>query len=68
VIETQGSENLKTFAHVSGGKVVNVSLWLNDPEDETLIEIPKESAAGIDWDYIDGEFVDNRPKTELLEN
>jgi hypothetical protein len=58
-------ENLKTYAHIVDGKVVNVSLWLKAPEDETLVEIPEGTTAGIDWDYIDGEFIDNRPKTEI---
>jgi hypothetical protein len=52
---------IKTYAHIVDGKVVNVSLWDQEPEDETLVEIPEGSSAGIDWDYTDGEFVDNRP-------
>jgi hypothetical protein len=54
-------ENLKSYAHIFDGKVVNVSLWLEKPDDENLVEIPEGSHAGIDWDYIDGKFVDNRP-------
>jgi hypothetical protein len=60
--ESEQTNNLKTYAHIVEGKVVNVSLWVETPKDNTLIEIPKGSFAGIDWDYIDGEFVDNRPK------
>jgi hypothetical protein len=65
MINIQEPENLKTYAHIVDGKVVNVSLWAEDPEDETLVEIPEGTIAGIDWDYIDGEFIDNRPKTEM---
>jgi hypothetical protein len=52
----------KIYAEVIDGKVVNVSLWSVEPKDESLIEIPAGSNAGIDWDYINGKFVDNRPK------
>jgi hypothetical protein len=65
MINIEQPENLKTFAHIVDGKVVNVSLWAETPEDETLVEIPKGVTAGIDWDYIDGKFVDNRPKSEM---
>jgi hypothetical protein len=65
MINIQEPENLKTYAHIADGKVVNVSLWAEAPEDEALVEIPEGVVAGIDWDYIDGEFVDNRPKTEM---
>ena len=61
-------KNLKTYAHIVDSKVVNVGVWdgdsLNSPDQE-LVNIPEGSHAGIDWDYIDGEFVDNRPKPEL---
>jgi hypothetical protein len=58
-------KEVKTYAHILDGKVVNVSLWDSTPEDKALIGIPAGSSAGIDWDYIDGEFVDNRPETEI---
>ena len=58
-------ENLKIYAHVANGKVVNVSVWAETPEDKSLVKIPEGSPAGIGWDYIDGEFVDNRPKPEI---
>jgi hypothetical protein len=61
MINIQEPENLKTYAHILDGKVVNVSLWAETPEDKTLVEIPEGTTAGIDWDYIDGEFIDNRP-------
>jgi hypothetical protein len=62
-------ENLKTYAHIVDGKVVNVSLWDGEsawePAEE-VVEIPKNVTAGIDWDYVDGEFVDNRPVENFL--
>lgn len=57
-------ENLKRYAHIVEAKVVNVSLWDGvtpwEPA-EQVVEIPEGVTAGPDWDYIDGEFVDNRP-------
>jgi hypothetical protein len=58
----------KTYAHIVDGKVVNVSIWDGETPytpDEELVEIPEGTTAGIDWDYIDGEFVDNRPVPEI---
>jgi hypothetical protein len=57
---------MKTYAHIVDGKVVNVSVWASEPEDKTLVEIPEGTTAGIDWDYIKGKFVDNRPVTEMM--
>jgi hypothetical protein len=62
-------ENLKSMAHIVDGKVVNVSLWDGVTEwnpAEEVVEIPEGTTAGIDWDYIDGEFVDNRPPVEYF--
>jgi hypothetical protein len=59
------SQSLKNYAEISNGKVINVSLWDDAPADNSMIEIPEGSHAGIDWDYIDGEFIDNRPKSEI---
>jgi len=61
MININEPNNLKVYAHILDGKVVNVSVWADAPEDENLVKIPEGSAAGIDWDYIDGEFIDNRP-------
>jgi hypothetical protein len=64
MIKIEEPDNLKTYAHIVDGKVVNVSIWDGEASftpDEELIEIPEGSSAGIDWDYTDGEFVDNRP-------
>jgi hypothetical protein len=57
-------DNLKTYAHIVDGKVVNVSVWDGETQwtpAEEVVEIPEGVTAGIGWDYIDGEFVDNRP-------
>jgi hypothetical protein len=58
---------MKTYAHIVDGKVVNVSLWDGitpwTPAEE-VVEIPEGVPSGIDWDYVDGEFVDNRPADE----
>lgn len=57
-------ENLKSYALVAQGKVVNVCLWNGEsewsPEGEVVL-IPEGSSAGIGWDYTNGKFVDNRP-------
>jgi len=61
-------ENLKTYAHIIDGKVVDISIWDGQAEftvEEDLIQIPSNSSAGIGWDYVDGKFVDNRPVSEL---
>jgi hypothetical protein len=66
MLKIEEPENLKTYAHVVDGKVVNVSLWDGVTEwhpAEEIAEIPEGSPAGIGWDYIDGQFVDNRPPT-----
>jgi hypothetical protein len=55
---------MKHVAHIVDGTVVNVSVWDGvtpyEPAEE-LVEIPEGTTAGIGWDYVDGEFVDNRP-------
>jgi hypothetical protein len=59
---------MKQFAHIVNGKVVNVSLWDGITEwtpNEEIVEIPEVVFAGIDWDYIDGVFSDNRPVQNL---
>jgi hypothetical protein len=70
MININEPNNLKTYAHIVDGKVVNVSIWDGEAPftpDEQLVEIPEGTTAGIDWDYIKGKFVDNRPVTEMFE-
>lgn len=71
---------MKKMAHIKDGKVVNVSLWNGESHwnpNEEFIELPTEeyleedtgetklrTFVGIGWDYIDGQFVDNRPQEE----
>jgi hypothetical protein len=56
----------KSYAHIENNKVVNVILWDGKSELSYVDElVPITDNAGIDWDYIDGVFVDNRPKTEI---
>jgi hypothetical protein len=59
---------LKNYAHIVDGKVANVSVWDGvtpwNPTEE-IVEIVSGVNAGIGWDYIDGEFIDNRPSTSL---
>ena len=54
------------FAIVDNSKVVNVVVAEPDfAKSQGWIALPE--GVGIDWDYIDGEFVDNRPKPETGE-
>jgi hypothetical protein len=58
---------IKTYAQIVDGKVINVSVWNNEPAADLegqFVEIPEKSPAGIGWDYIDGKFIDNRPEPE----
>lgn len=60
-------KNPKLMAHIVDGKVVNVSVWDGQTSwtpAEQVVEIPEGITAGIGWDYIGGEFVDNRPQPE----
>ena len=47
--------------------VVNVVVWdgVTDwPHDEVVVDLTDWTGVGIGWDYVDGEFVDNRPEPE----
>ena len=58
-----------TYAIIENGKVINAIVW--DGTTEYHVGEGKELVlmehGGIGWDYIDGEFVDNRPVDEGLE-
>lgn len=58
---------MKTWAVIRDGKVANTLLWdgVTDwPHDDEVTDITAHPHVSIGWDYVDGEFVDNRPKTE----
>jgi len=64
-------DNMKNYAHILDGKIVNVSIWDGETLFETaeeLIEIPEGSTAGIGWDYKAGKFEDNRPVRHPLDD
>jgi hypothetical protein len=65
MINIEEPNNLKAYALIEDAKVVNVIVWDGESElpfANKLIQLTDN--AGIDWDYIDGEFVDNRPIPE----
>ena len=57
------------WAVVENGLVVNTIVWDGEsewlpPEGTTLVSLAEHPYVGIDWDYVDGEFVDNRTSDE----
>lgn len=53
------------YAVIENGKVVNAVVAEADfAAEQGWVLLPE--GAGIDWDYVDGEFVDNRPKPEMV--
>jgi hypothetical protein len=59
----------KRWACVKDGKVEQVIIWDGvqewaPAESYTMVELADDSPVGPDWDYVDGEFVDNRPVEE----
>jgi hypothetical protein len=59
----------KRWACVKDGNVEQVIIWdgvQTWPPAETydMVELPDDSPVGPDWDYVGGEFVDNRPVEE----
>jgi hypothetical protein len=67
-------EGLKVYAHVIDGKVVTTSVWdgvqeYDPPNSAEMVPLPtyidqdgvERHIGGIGWDYVDGEFIDNRP-------
>jgi hypothetical protein len=54
------------YAHIKDNKVINVIVWDGESELSYSNELVLlTNNAGIDWDYIDGEFIDNRPKINI---
>ena len=49
------------YAIIENGKVVNAVVAEDDyAKEQGWILLPED--AGVDWDYINGQFIDNRPK------
>jgi hypothetical protein len=56
---------MPNFAIIENGKVVNVVVAEPDfAAQRGWVSLPVD--AGIDWDYVDGQFVDNRPVPERV--
>lgn len=66
--------SLQAYAHVVDGKVVSMSIWdgvqtYTPPDGASMVQAPHyvdddgqiRATVGIGWDWVDGEFVDNRP-------
>jgi len=56
---------MSNYAVIENGKVVNIVV--SEPEyaaQQGWVALPKN--AGIGWDYVDGQFVDNRPAPEVI--
>lgn len=66
MIEIEEPDNIKKYAVIENNKVVNVIIWDGESElsySNKLVELTGN--AGIDWDYKDGKFTDNRPTISL---
>jgi hypothetical protein len=57
---------MNNFAIIENGLVVNAVVAEADYAAQQGWVLLTEGA-GIDWSYIDGQFVDNRPKPEVVE-
>ena len=57
---------MNNFAIIENGFVVNAVVAEADYAAQQGWVLLTEGA-GIDWSYIDGQFVDNRPKPEVVE-
>ena len=60
------------WAVIYGDTVVNTVVWYGvsdwtPPEGTTLVSLAEHPHVGIGWDYVDGEFIDNRPVEEFDE-
>jgi len=56
------------YAHIKDNKVINVIVWDGESELSYANELVLlTDNAGIDWDYVDGQFIDNRPKLNTIE-
>lgn len=56
---------MPNFAIIENGKVVNAVVAETDyATEQGWIALP--DGVGIDWDYIDNQFIDNRPIPEVV--
>jgi hypothetical protein len=60
----------KKWACIKDGKVEMVVIWdgiqeWSPSENYEMIELETDSFVGVDWDYNNGKFTDNRPSTEV---
>lgn len=56
---------MPNFAIIENGKVVNaVVAEVDYAAEQGWVELTGD--AGVDWDYVDGQFVDNRPVPEVV--
>jgi hypothetical protein len=54
------------YALIADDKVINVILWdgstdWSPPTGTEVVSLAGLDEVAIDWDYVDGQFVDNRP-------
>lgn len=55
---------MPNYAIIENGKVINtVASDADFAVEQGWISLPEN--AGIGWDYVNGQFVDNRPTTEI---
>jgi hypothetical protein len=55
---------MPNYAVIENGKVVN--MCIAEPEDIKPDNWVLCEVGGIDWDYVNGQFVDNRPVPEVV--
>lgn len=56
---------MPNFAVIENGKVVNTAVAEADyATTQSWVALP--DSAGIGWDYVNGQFVDNRPVLEVV--
>jgi hypothetical protein len=70
MINIEEPENAQHYAIIENGVVTNVVVWDGEtsynPDGELVLIDGLTPEPGIGWDYINGEFIDNRPK-EMIE-
>lgn len=71
MMKIEEPENVKCYAIVSDNLVVNIIMWDGLSEYETNGNLVNISdiipGPGIGWNYVGGKFIDNRPKTPIVE-